>query len=314
MKNKEVRLVAIFSALIVVVGFLVVYITRTDFDELAADVTESFPILTASSTDAPSNSETNSPSALFAPSSSPGSLQSPVPSQSAAPTDVPFNQLMTNPPTPTSPPDTEMSDQQILDMLRDAVNKTKAYSSPLSVHHSESFQANVTDCTGGALVARVVNSLMGAVVKPVDEMLSFDGGTAVDSEGEQVTILLPQKGNFRLEMSGVSAISSSKEGENTVIRVELVPESVGIDQIPTANAAGVGFLDVSTIDISFLEVTKADIDYSGSTIKAVINPQGYVIKAEYVIPLHVEGAASAGAISGYATFDGSQAELWELNF
>lgn len=205
-----------------------------------------------------------------------------------------------------------MTNQQILDLLTDSVNKTKAYSGSLTVQHSESFDANVTECTGGSLVAKVVNSLMGMVVKPTDETLSFSGGTAVNSEGETVTILLPQKGNFRLQMSGISAISAYADGANTVVSVTLVPEAVGMYETPTANAAGVGFLDVASLDLSFIEVTKADIQYRGSTIKAVINPNGYVTYAEYTIPLHVEGAAGIGPINGSAVFDGMQTEIWSL--
>lgn len=206
-----------------------------------------------------------------------------------------------------------MTDQQILDLLADSVNKTKAYSGNLTVQHSESFDANVTECTGGSLVAKVVNSLMGTVVKPTDETLSFSGGTAVNSEGETVTILLPQKGNFRLQMSGISAISAYADGANTVVSVTLVPESVGMYETPAANAAGVGFLDVASLDLSLIEVTKADIQYRGSTIKAVINPNGYVTYAEYTIPLHVEGAAGIGPVNGSAVFDGMQTEIWSLD-
>ena len=205
-----------------------------------------------------------------------------------------------------------MSSEQILELLTNAVNKTKAYTGNLSVYHSESFQANVTECTGGALVAKAVNILMGMVVKPTEETLSFSGGTAVNSEGETATILLPQKGGFRLTMSGISSISAYADGQNTVVSVSLIPESVGMYETPAANAAGVGFLDVSKLDLSFLEVTKADIRYTGSTIKAVIAPSGYVNYAEYTIPLHVEGSAHAGPISGSAVFDGMQTEIWNI--
>ncbi len=206
-----------------------------------------------------------------------------------------------------------MSNQQMLDMITAAVNKTKAYNGNLSATHSESFTANVTECTGGSLIAGIATRLIGMVVKPTDENLNFSGGTAVNSEGEQVTILLPQKGLFRLTMSGIKSISASQQGNNTVISITLIPESVGMYDVPAANAAGVGFLDVASLDLSLIEVTSADIVYQGSTIKAVINPQGYVTHAEYTIPLHVVGAAKVGFVSGSATFDGMQTEIWDLN-
>lgn len=237
------------------------------------------------------------------------------PASTAAPTrpPTPADPLTQQPATQRADPST-MSGEQLLALLTDAVNKTKSYSGALTVRHVESFDANVTECTGGSLVAQVVNSLVGMVVKPTNETLSFSGGTAVNAEGETVTLLLPQEGNFRLTMSGIDSISAYPDGVNTVVNVTLIPESVGMHDTPTANAAGVGFLDVSSLDLSLIEVTKADIRYTGSTIKAVIAPNGYVTSAEYTIPLHVEGSAQAGPIGGSAVFDGKQTETWDLAF
>lgn len=207
-----------------------------------------------------------------------------------------------------------LSQQQILDLLTEAVNKTKGYTGTVSVHHTESFSANVTQCTGGSLVAQIANKLIGLVVKPSDETLVFTGGTAVNAQGETVPILLPQKGQFRLTMSGIRSLSAASDGGNTVISVALVPESVGMYEVPAANSAGVGYLDVASLDLSILEVTGAAIDYTGSTIQAVIRPNGYVESVEYTIPLHVEGSAKSGLISGSAVFDGMQTEVWDFNW
>lgn len=207
-----------------------------------------------------------------------------------------------------------LSSSQILAVLSNAVNKTKAYTGGVTVNHTESFTANVTECTGGSVVAGIANKLVEMVLTPTDEVLSFSGGTAVNSEGETIPLLLPKRGNFTLQMSGVSSIKASSDGTNTVIDVTLIPESVGMYDIPTANAAGVGYLDVASLDLSVIEVTAASIRYTGSSIHAVINPNGYVSYAEYKIPLHVEGSAKGGPISGSAVFDGQQTEIWQINW
>ena len=207
-----------------------------------------------------------------------------------------------------------LSESEMLAMLTSAVNKTKAYTGNVSVYHRESFNANVTECTGGSIVASIANKLVGMVLDPTEETLNYSGGHAVNSDGETVPILLPKRGNFTLSMSGVSSISSSKDGQNTVINVTLVPESVGMHEVPAANASAIGYLDVGELDLSVLEVTAASIQYTGSSIKAVINPNGYISYAEYVIPLHVEGSAKSGVISGNAVFDGKETEVWQLNY
>lgn len=206
------------------------------------------------------------------------------------------------------------STNQIISKAKDAVNKTKAYKGSLTVDHNESFTADVTDCSAGGIVRTVVDLMIGWVVKPVEETLVFQNGKAVNSEGETVPIILPKRNNFSLDSSGVKSASVQRVGDEYVIRITLVEESVGMYQVPKHNAGAVGYLDVANFDISFMEVDSADIVYKGSSIELRINAEGYVTYANYKIPLHIDGSAHRGSISGSATFEGEQTEEWYLNF
>lgn len=206
------------------------------------------------------------------------------------------------------------SKSKILSEAKNAISKTKSYTGKVSVAHKEGFDANVTECTGGSVVASVANLLIGWVVSPVDETLNFDGGKAVNSEGETVQILLPKKDSFTLSESGLSTASARRSGDEYIITLGLVRESVDLYGIPKHNASAIGYLDVGSLDISFMDVDKADITYKGSTVELHINSNGYVTSASYTIPLHVEGAAHRGSISGSAVFDGVQTEQWTFNW
>ncbi len=206
------------------------------------------------------------------------------------------------------------STNQIISKAKDAVNKTKAYKGRLTVNHNESFTADVTDCSAGGIVRTVVDLMIGWVVKPVEETLVFQNGKAVNSEGETVPIILPKRNNFSLDSSGVKSASVQRVGDEYVIKITLVEESVGMYQVPKHNAGAVGYLDVANFDISFMEVDSADIVYKGSSIELRINAEGYVTYANYKIPLHIDGSAHRGSISGSATFEGEQTEEWYLNF
>lgn len=206
------------------------------------------------------------------------------------------------------------STKQIISKAKDAVNKTKAYKGNLTVDHNESFTADVTDCSAGGIVRSVVDLMIGWVVKPVEETLVFQNGKAVNSEGETVPIILPKRNNFSLDSSGVKSASVQRVGNEYVIKITLVEESVGMYQVPKHNAGAVGYLDVANFDISFMEVDSADIVYKGSSIELRINAEGYVTYANYKIPLHIDGSAHRGSISGSATFEGEQTEEWYLNF
>lgn len=206
------------------------------------------------------------------------------------------------------------STAQIVSKATDAVNKTKAYQNNLTVRHRESFDARVTEASGGAVVQSVANAMVGWVVEPVDETLNYQNGSAVNSEGETVPIILPKKNNFYLSESGVTSASAKVVNNEYVINISLVEESVGMHDVPQHNASAIGYLDVANFDLSFLTVDSANITYKGSSLELHINAQGYVTYAEYHIPLNIVGSGHSGSISGSVTFDGEQTEVWTLNY
>lgn len=206
------------------------------------------------------------------------------------------------------------SASKILQTASDAIAKTKAYKGNLQVQHSESFDADVKECTGGSIVETVVNVMIGWVVKPVTETLSYNNGTAVNSEGETVGILLPKDGPFTLSSNGLSSATAKVGSNEYVITLNLVNEHVGMYEKPAHNASAIGYLNVSEFDISFLTVDSCDINYKGSSVELHINPQGFVTYAKYTIPLTIVGTGHKGSISGSVTFDGVQTEVWDLNW
>lgn len=206
------------------------------------------------------------------------------------------------------------SKAQIISKAKEAVNKTKAYQGNLTVTHTEGFSANVTECSAGGIIRSVVDLMIGWVVKPVDETLVYQNGSAVNSEGETVPIILPKRNAFSLDESGVKTATVHRSGNEYVIKINLVEESVGMYDVPKHNASAVGYLDVASFDVSFMEVDSADIVYKGSSIELRINAEGYVTYANYKIPLHIEGSAHKGSISGSATFEGEQTEEWRLDW
>ncbi|MBE6815603.1 MAG: hypothetical protein E7522_09200 [Ruminococcaceae bacterium] len=204
------------------------------------------------------------------------------------------------------------STEQIVSKMTTAINQTKGYKNNLAVHHSESFVANITECTGGAIGQRVANSLVSAVVKPTDQTLNFSNGTAVTAEGETTQILLPKNSQFTLSPAGVKTAKAYQEGDKTVLVVTLIQENVDKDTIPYHNSRGVGYLDPNSVDLMGMTITSGEIQYLGSSIMVKINQAGYVTYAKYTIPLHVYGEGAKGSLSGYAVFDGAQTEIWEL--
>lgn len=203
---------------------------------------------------------------------------------------------------------------EIVLKAKEAVNKTKAYTGNLTVNHVEGFSANVTECSGGGIVRSVVELMIGWVVKPVNETLVYKNGKAVNSEGETVPIILPKRNEFSLNEGGVESATIEQTGDEYTIKIKLVEENVGMYDVPTHNAASVGYLDVASFDISFMDIDSANIIYKGSEIELKINADGYVTYANYRIPLYIKGSAHKGSIKGSASLNGEQTEEWVLNY
>ncbi len=212
--------------------------------------------------------------------------------------------------TEQMPDPSSWSTAQLLTFVTSAVNKTQAYTGDLSVIHSESFVADVTECTGGSVVEGIAESMIGWVVEPVQETLFYQNGKATNSEGETIPIMLPQRNSFSLSIGGIKSASIKFSGTDYVVKIALIEERVGMYEKPVHNASAVGYLDVAGFDLSFMEIDSADIIYKGTTIELRINTDGYVTYAKYNIPLKITGSAHKGIISGSATFEGEQTEEW----
>ena len=206
------------------------------------------------------------------------------------------------------------STQQAVSFAKDAVNKTKAFTGNVTAKHTENVTVTVTKAPGGSLVSGVVNRIIGGVVDPTDETLSFAGGKATNSEGESVQLLLPVNGAFTLDASGVSGATAKTEGANTVVTLKLVSETGTLTTPPKNNAASIGYLNASTLDLSGVTINYLDVTYTGSTITLTVNPQGYVVSAAYSMPLKISAEGKALGITAQIEADGLDSENWTFNW
>ena len=240
-----------------------------------------------------------------------------APSTTAAPTTA-APSTTAAPPTSATAPVSDFSSfdkNQTLNFLAAAINKTKAYTGNITVHHKESFTSTVTNVTpGGALATRGVNFVKDLVLKPSEEDYVFSGGTATTSEGETTQLLLPKAAPFTLSPEGVAQASISQEGDLVHVKLTLVPEQVdSLTAVPKYNAASIGYLDIANA-FKIIKVTEVHIKYPGSVIDAYVRGDGYVSRVTYTITLDASSKAGAMGISGGADFYGDQVEVWEIKW
>ena len=203
---------------------------------------------------------------------------------------------------------------EILKFTTDAVTKTKAYTNKLTVDHEEAFDVRVTKAPGGKLIMDAADGIIASVAKPSQEVLTFTNGRTTNAEGENVPLLLPKRGAFTLTADGIATAYAKKSGNDTIVHIQLVKEVGTLTDHPKHNAASVGFLDASDVDLGTITLNYLDITYTGSTMDFVINSDGYVKSVAYKIPIHIAVEAKLFGMTAAGECEGSQSENWKLNW
>ena len=209
--------------------------------------------------------------------------------------------------------DKNYTKSEIMDIYAEALNKTRSYTGALTVNHSESFTADIKEAyPGGALTELLASNIVKLVGSEGQQTLSYNGGYAVNKDGETVPVLLPQRSAYNLPEAGVASAEISAEGDKTRVRLVLVPETVSMGQVPTYNAGAIGYLDTSGMDFKIITISRVDITYPGSVIDAVIRSDGYLESVTYTINMSTYAELSGMGITGYGTLEGAQTEKWQL--
>lgn len=237
----------------------------------------------------------------------------PTQAGTTAPADTTAPVVTTEGPTAANPG--TWNKDQIISYLADAVNKTKAYTGQVSVTRSERFGVTVDSISPNLPALKsIANSVIPRIVKPVDETITFNGGTGQTTEGETIPLLLPKRQAFSLPSGGVQSATASQAGNNIQIEITLVREQGSMTVIPPYHSGSIGYLNLDNFDLGSLKVNEMNVGYPGSTMKAVINPDGYVVSADYNIPIELDASGSAIGINASFTASGYQSESWIINW
>ncbi|MBR3975517.1 MAG: hypothetical protein IKJ88_06625 [Clostridia bacterium] len=327
MKNIKITVALLLSVLFIfLTGCNVRYVSdilsTTDSAEITTALqVSSVPESTTAVQVTPVPESTTAPTVTLAPETTT------VPPVTAAPETTTVPPVTAAPETTTVPPVTAAPEttvqtpavdystftkEQICDTFVTAVNKTKRYTAPINVHHTESFDFEVKECVGGDLVTYCVNNLLALVVKPSDTTYSYNNGMSVDEDGEAIPMLVPETGDCVLPASGVARAEIREENGLIHIYLVLVEEHTGMGGKPQYNAGCIGYLNTDDYSFSILKITEADIGYTGTEIDAYILPNGMVDKVTYRVNLDSSGTGTGLGITGSARIVGSQTEMWDL--
>lgn len=258
----------------------------------------------------------------------------PTTTPTTAPTTAPTTVPTTAPTTaPTAAPDTSstdvvpvvpqsttapaadsssMSKQQVIEKANAAVASLKAEKN-VKAHKSENIVVSVTDCSVSAavdIINGIIDDLAGS--EELDYVFT-DGKTA---NGETIYALVPPiNKDFVLTDAGVLSAKAETVGTDTVYTIVLVEEATTAESpVPAHNSTAIGYLDLTSLDLTGVTIKKADMQYPGSTITITVNAEGKVTALTNLMPMKGYGEAQITFFTGNASFEGSLDEKWTFTY
>lgn len=245
----------------------------------------------------------------------PGNDVTVAPSTAPQPT-VPGNDVTV---APTGKEINNLSTDEILQNTANAVNTLKQTPNFTALRKLQ-VEVKVVDCSVPSAVEKINEIITGVTSKAVpEETIVFTNGNAVNSKGEQLTpfsAVPPENNNFTLTSAGVSSARAEKQGDNTVYYINLNAESTtGESPVPVHNAGSLGFLNIESLGLpSIVNITRANMNYPGSTMQITVDKDGKLIHMKNHLPMTGDGEAKVFGIGGSAQFEGYLDEEWTITY
>lgn len=212
-----------------------------------------------------------------------------------------------------------LSNDEIVSRVSNAVNTLKQTQN-FTADRKLNVVVQVVDCSVPSVIDQI-NDIINNIVSTAEpqETLTFVGGVATNTKGEQLTAATtvpPENNNFTLTSAGVASAKAEKQGENTVYTINLIAESTtGDNPVPVHNAGSLGYLDITSLGLpSIVKITKANMNYPGSTIVATVDKYGKLINLKNYLPMTGDGEASVMGLGGSAQFEGYLDEEWTITY
>lgn len=177
-----------------------------------------------------------------------------------------------------------------------------SYNQKVAITKTEQIKITVDKVTGGDLIKNIANSLASKYATANTETMSFANGKSTTQAGKTAdTFTLPTK----LVPAGAKTATVKKSGAGYEINITLVSEASTLTKFPTYNKQCSYPLDLASVDLSPAKVVQADLTYTGTTIKTIVDGNGRVTSNTAYMPLKGTGAGKAFGITLTADVHGS---------
>lgn len=241
-----------------------------------------------------------------------------APPDTKAPTQSPTEALTQEPEQTTTAAPVIDETEEILKVVSDSVNLLKSSEADFIGHKVQDINIKLVDSSVPS-VNGIINSVISLFAKEETYDYDFTDGVSVDSENggtvKSYSIFPPGDIDFTLTKEGVAKASKTSDGENTVYTVVIVAETSTLENPrPPHHNAGADTLDLSTVEIPIITLTRVDFDYPGATVSVTLNPDGEVVGYYEHLIISGTGEGYGLGITGYGTIEGYMDEKWDIEW
>ena len=209
--------------------------------------------------------------------------------------------------------------EEIAAAYNKAVNDYKAYTGKVNLKKTEAIDVKAKDLPSA--VEGIVNGVIQKFITSSTEEYTFDGGKDVNDPNRYISHkMLPNGRNAEVQAAGLAEASATANADGGyTMKIKFVSETSVFDGTstvsePTYHKGAMDPLDLGTLDINPIKITKADMTYPGAEVEATVDGQGRLVKLHCYLPLGGSGTGSVSVVKATIGIEGNMDTLYEITY
>ena len=209
--------------------------------------------------------------------------------------------------------------EEIAAAYNKAVNDYKAYTGKVTLKKTEAIDVKAKDIP--SMVEAIVNSVIKKFITSSTEEFTFENGVDVNDPNRYVTHkIIPNGRNAEVQAAGLAEATATPNADGGyTMKIKFVQETSVFDGTsnvsePTYHKGAMDPLDLGTLDIDPIVITKADMTYPGAEVEATVDAQGRLVKLHSYLPLGGSGTGSVKVINATIGIEGNMDTVYEITY
>ena len=198
-----------------------------------------------------------------------------------------------------------------------AVNDTKNYKGSCHFKKDSTVALSVTDCPGGATVAKIVQPVIDNLAGSSTWEADYNNGANPDG-GQLYNALTPGDRDAALTEEACASATAVAAGDGYKMTVVIKSERSTFDgtntTYPVYHQQITNPLNLAEIEADPIVITAADMSYAGATVEVTVDGEGRITLMTLKMPIEGSGTGKAGFINATIGIAGSLDDTYTITY